>query len=137
MNFKLLHLLDNIVDWTRACRIALIVAPWCSLMGHAAGDGFLCSLNGGRPTMRCAMVGWWMDVAVGIVVAHQPEEVLDIGGRHIKKIPPSEDRLVVEGNTEAMLKLHQAANVGVADLLIRHDPAVGIMVGLKRKRIKK
>jgi len=136
-HFKLLDLLDNVVDWARACRIALVVAPWHCAMGHAAGDGFLCSLKGGRPAMRWAMVGWWMDVAVGIVAAHQPKEALGISGRHIKKLLPSEDRLMVEGDAESMLRLHQATNAGVANLLVRHDPAVGVMVGLKKKEPKK
>jgi len=63
--------------------------------------------------------------------------VLDVGGRHAKKLLASEDRLVVESYAESILKLHQATNGGVADLLMRHDPAVGVMVSLKRKRIKK
>ena len=135
--FKLFDFLDNIVDWARACRIALVIAPWHCAMGHAVGDGFLCCLKGGRPAMRWAMVGWWMDVVVGIVVAHQPEEALDIGGRYIKKLLPSEDRLMVEGNAKSILKLHQVTNVGVVDLLMRHDPTVGVMVGLKKKKNKK
>jgi len=77
-DFKLLHLLDNVIDWPRPSRIPLVVAPWDSPVGHEEGDGLLCSLKGGRPAMRWAMLGWWMDVVVWIVVGHQAEEALDI-----------------------------------------------------------
>jgi len=87
------------------------------------------------------MVGWRVNVVVRIIVRHQAKEALDIRRLDCKKLLPSEDGLVVEGHAESVLKLHQTTNVGVVDLLVRHDPAVGVMVlGLsiiRKRNIKK
>jgi len=91
LDLKLLHLLDNVIDWPRPSRIPLVVSPWDSPVGHVAGDGFLCSLKGGRPATLWSMVGWWMDVVVRIIVGHESKEALDVRRRHVKKLLASED----------------------------------------------
>jgi len=90
--------------------------------------------------MLGAVVDWWMDVVVRIVVRHQAKEALNVGGRYAEEFLASEDRLVVEGHAESVLKLHQTANVGVVDLLVGHDPAVGVVMvslSINKRNIKK
>jgi len=140
--FELLDLLDNVVDRCRACRIALIVTPWCCAVGHIVGEGPLGSFQSGRPAVDGTMVGWRMNVVVRIAKGNKTHETLNIIGANVKKLLPSESSGVVatvKFNGEPMLKFHEATKVGVMLLLVGHDPSVGVgvMVKLMLRRLKK
>jgi len=76
------------------------------------------------------MVGGWVDVAIWIIVGHDSEEPFDDGRLDGKQFVPREVKLVVEGSAESMLKLNEAADAGMVHLLVWHDPAIGVIVGL-------
>ena len=140
--FKLLYLLDNIVDRCRACRIALIVTPWYCTVGHIVGEGPLGSFQSRRPTMDGTMVGWRMNAVVRIAEGNKTHEPLDVIRPDIKKLAASKSsRWTPKFNGEAVLKFHEATKVGVTLLLVRHDPSVGVIVELislfKEKEISK
>jgi len=40
-DFKFLNLLDDVIDWSRLGRIPLPIAPWNSVMRHAAAECLL------------------------------------------------------------------------------------------------
>ena len=131
--FELLHLLDNVVDRCRACRIALIVTPWCCAVGHIAGEGPLGSFQSGRPAVDGTMVGWRMNAVVRIAEGNKTHEPLDVIRPDIKKLATSKGSgrtptATVKFNGEAVLKFHEATKVGVILLLVRHDPSDGIVI---------
>jgi len=141
-HFELLDLLDNIVDRCRACRIALIVAPWYCTVGHVVGEGPLGSFQSRRPTMDGTMVGWRMNAVVRIAERNKTHEPLDVIRPDIKKLATSKGSgRTPKFNGEAVLKFHEATKVGGMLLLVRHDPSVGVIVELirlfKEKEISK
>ena len=117
--FELLHLLDNVVDRCRACRIALIVTPWYCAVGYIVGEYPLGSFQGRRPTMDGTMVGWRMNAAVRIAEGNKTHEPLDVIRPDIKKLAASKSsRWTPKFNGEAALKFHEATKVGVMLLLV-------------------
>ena len=143
--FKLLCLLDNVIDRCRACRVALIVTPWCCAVGHAVGECPLGSFQGRRPTMGRTVAS--SNIVIRITKSAKGHEPLDVIRPDVKKLAPSKGSSstpTVKFNGEAVLKFHEATQVGVMLLLVRHDPTdsiviVELMLGrlFKEKRIVK
>jgi len=124
-HFKLLHLLDNVVDRCRACGVAVIVTPWHCAVGHAAGECPIGSFQGTRPTTGGTVAS--SNVAIRITKSAECHELLDVIWPDVKKIAPSEGSSptpTVKFNGEAALKFCEATHVGVMLLLVRHDPLI-------------
>ena len=134
--FKLLDLLDNIIDWPRPGRVPLVVAPWDCAVGHVVGHTFLYCLKCRRATGSRAMVAWWMDVVVWIVVGKKTHEAFEVGWTDGKQLLPSEGRSLtpaVELHLEAVDELHKPTKTRMITLFVRKNPAVvDIIVGLKK-----
>jgi len=88
--------------------------------------------------VRWTVVAWWMDVVVWVIVGKKTHEAFHVSRTDGQKLLPSEGgslTAAVELDRVAIQELHKPADVGVACLLARHDPAgviVGVvMVGLK------
>jgi len=136
LHFELLDLLDDIVDRCRACRIALIVTPWHCAVGHMAGEGPLGGFQSRRPTVGGTVAG--SDIAIRIIKSTKGHEPLDVIRPDVKKLVPSKGSgptPTVKFNGEAALKFHEATKAGVALLLVRHDPSIGVIVKLMLRRL--
>jgi len=71
------------------------------------------------------------NVVIRITKSTEGHEPLDVIRPDIKKLAPSKGSSptpTVKFNGEAVLKFHEATQVGVILLLVRHDPSDGIVV---------
>ena len=99
-------------------------------MGHVVGEALLVCLEGGRPAVGGPVVGWWVDVVVGIVISKKTEEPLDIDGLNFEKLLAGEgSRPIVTRSGAAMEELHETAELGMVAPFEGHMPAA--MVTLK------
>ena len=74
------------------------------------------------------MIDWVTGVEVRIAIGSKAQPTFDVGRTNDKKLGPSEGGTVVKLNREAIQKFHEATQVGVVALLVRHDPTGGVGV---------
>ena len=130
-NLKLLYFLDDVIDRGRLGRIAHVVAPWDSTVCHIAGHSLFVRLQVGRATMRRPVVGWRLDVVVGIPVGEMTGEALDVVGFDGQKLITSEEGGDVVLLAEPVDEFHKSTDFGMIPELERHDPAGTIIVDVK------
>jgi len=100
-------------------------------VGHAAGEGPLDGFQIGLSTAGRHVIDWVTDVEVRIAIGSKAQPTFDVGRTNDKKLGPSEGGTVVKLHREPMQKFHEATQVGVVALLVRHDPTGGVGVVVK------
>jgi len=71
------------------------------------------------------------NIVIRITKSAKGHEPLDVIRPDVKKLAPSKGSSstpTVKFNGEAVLKFHEATQVGVMLLLVRHDPSDGIVI---------
>ena len=144
-DIELFDFLDDIIDRSRACRIALVVAPWYHAVGHVVGEGPLSSLQGSRSAVGRAVTGG--NVVIRITESAKGHEAFDIVGADVQQFGaskcsgPTVGSAAVECCRKPVLELHEATQVEMALLLAWHDPAFGVKInnmlevlGLEKKK---
>ena len=74
------------------------------------------------------MIDWVTDIVVRIPIGSKAQPTFDVRWPDEKQLGPSEGSPVVKLNGEAIQKFHEATQVGVVALLVRHDPTGGVGV---------
>ena len=106
-------------------------------MWHIVGYSLFVALQVGGAAVGGPVVGWSLNVVVGIPVGEMTEETFDVVGFDGQQLLPSEDGGDVVLVAEPVNEFHKSTNFGMIFELEWHDPACSVIVNVRYFGLKK